>query len=349
MRAKKHKSGFHIVGYLMFLIPLSVVVALALLIYEGMAEAELGKELVALFTLLYLLFATFIFVIADVIRRRLMIDAPVNKILGATERIARGDFSVRLYPDHGYEKYDYFDAVMENINKMAEELSKSEILKTEFISNVSHEIKTPLAVIKNYVKALDGDLDNETRAKYIGILISTTEKLSELVTNILKLNKLENQILTVEKTKVDLSETLRESILQFEDALDKKNIELDCDISEITAVTERNYVEIIFNNLISNAIKFSNLGGKIDVKLKRDASSVVFTIKDYGIGMSKDTGLHVFEKFYQGETSHQGEGNGLGLALVKRVIDVLGGQISVKSKLGEGSEFCVLLKGIINE
>ena len=349
MRAKKHKSGFHLVGYILFLLPLSVVVAAALVIYDGLLKANFGGGITAFFMLLYLLFATLIFVLTDVFRRRIMIDAPVNRILSATERIAKGDFSVRLTLEHGYEKYDYFDAIIENINKVANELGKSEILKSEFISNVSHEIKTPLSVIKNYVKALDNPtVDDKTRKKYIEVLTVTTEKLSDLVTNILKLNKLENQALSVDKTVISLGEVLRESILQYEDLIESKNIELDLDISDFEVVTKQSYAEIIFNNLINNAIKFSNNGGKIEIKLKRGIEKAVFTVKDYGIGMSKETGAHVFEKFYQGDTSHRSEGNGLGLALVKKVIDVLGGEVSVKSKLGEGSEFSVVFKGVIN-
>ena len=228
---------------------------------------------------------------------------------------------------------------------MTSELSKSEILKTEFISNVSHEIKTPLMVIQSYAKALQSEkIDEQTRIKYLQIIASSTQKLSNLITNILKLNKLENQSITPEKQQVNVEKILTEIILQYENLFESKNITLDVDISNITLLSDESCLEIIFTNLISNAIKFTDINGKIYISLKQDGLDVVFKIVDNGCGMSSEIGNHIFEKFYQGDTSHSAEGNGLGLPLVKKVIDILGGEISVKSQEGKGSEFVVRLK-----
>jgi len=239
---------------------------------------------------------------------------------------------------------------MENINKITDELSKNEVLKTEFISSVSHEIKTPLSVISNYAKALKNpSLDEETKQKYLDVLVANSQKLSNLVSNILKLNKLEKQTISPERIKLNIGELLRDNILQFESLFEKKNIDLNCKISDIELTIEQSYLEVIFNNLISNAIKFTNQNGVIEISLSNINEYVVFSVKDNGIGISNEVGSRIFEKFYQADTSRSAEGNGLGLALVKKIIDIMGGEISVKSQEGKGSTFTVKLKRALYE
>ena len=171
-----------------------------------------------------------------------------------------------------------------------------------------------------------------------------TKKLSELITNILKLNKLENQQLLPENETFDLAELVRTSLLTYENLIDKKEIVLECDIDEIQLSGGESLVELIVNNLLSNAVKFTERGGKVQVSLKDEGENAVIKVKDSGCGISKEVGKHIFDKFYQGDTSHSSEGNGLGLALVKKVIDIIGGEIAVESKVGEGSTFTVKLK-----
>ena len=287
----------------------------------------------------------FVCAIADGIRRKIMVNRPVDKILEATGRIAAGDFSVRIETEHPYGRYDEFDCIIDNLNKMAAELSGNEVLRSDFISNVSHELKTPLAIIHNYASAIAGEgLDEQTRKKYASVLVSTSARLSSLVTNILKLNRLENQEIKTKKIPVRLDEMLAQSILQFEDKIDEKSLALDCDFDEITVRSDPDYLELVWNNLISNAVKFTDEGGSINVSLKREDGRAVVKVADTGCGISKETGEHIFDKFYQGDTSHAQEGNGLGLALVKKVIDVLGGEISVESRPGKGSVFTVRLR-----
>lgn len=339
---KRRNVGFSVYGYILFFITIAVNFTVSILIYSLIQDKP--KSFIALIMILCILISALICTVVDIIRRRLMIEKPVSDILEATERIARGEFDIQLVPKHIYSKYDAYDRIMDNINILASELGKNEVLKNDFISNVSHEIKTPLALIQNYAKALqDKQLKRAEEEKYIQVLIDASARLSHLVSNILKLNKLENQEVLPSMEKLELGEVLRECILSFEGAFEQKKLDLECDIEDMTLVSSKSYLEIIFNNLIANAIKFTE-SGKIEISLKREGKYAVVGISDTGCGISRETGQHIFDKFYQGDTSHSKEGNGLGLALVKKVIDILGGEISVKSVVDCGTTFTVKLE-----
>lgn len=343
---RKKKVGFSLFGFFLFFVTIASTSSCAILIFNATKE-NLGdnKPLISLAVLGAILLGTIICTVIDIIRRKLMVDMPTNRILEATSQIAKGDFDVELKIKHRHKKFDEYDKIMENINKMSAELSKNEILKTDFISNVSHEIKTPLAVIQNYCQILQkGSLSNTEQEKYLQEIVSATKRLSNLISNILKLNKLENQNLDFEISKFNLGEELRVCILSLEELAEKKEIEFVCDIDDTFICSSKEFLSIVWNNILSNAIKFTQKGGKIEVKLTEKDQFVCVQIADNGIGMSKQTGERIFDKFYQGETSHSSEGNGLGLALVKRVIDILGGEISVESELGKGTKFIVKLK-----
>ena len=350
MRKQPTKKTSSWAGYLVFFITIATLVTIALTLFMVVNRKTGGDTWAIALTMFVIIVAlSAICTGLDIWRRKKMIDEPVRMILSATERIAAGDFSVRLTALHAYEKYDDYDLIMENLNAMAAELAKSEVLKTDFISNVSHELKTPLSIIQNYVSLLRQDLDEETKEKYIQTVVAATKRLSNLITNILKLNKLEHQQLNVEKEAFPLHEALAEAVLALEDWLDKKGLEVDCDFDEVEIFSSKSCLELVWNNLLSNAIKFTDEGGKISVTLRRNGGNAVFSVKDTGCGISPEVGAHIFDKFYQGDTSHSQEGNGLGLALVKKVIDVLGGEISVRSEEGKGSEFTVTLKGVCVE
>lgn len=335
-------------GALMFFVLIALTIQIAVLVYDYIEERTHDKALIAILMLIVILILASVCTVIDLIRRKLMVEKPVDKILDATERIAEGDFSVRLVPSHAYGKYDQYDVIMENLNTMAAELGKTEVLKTDFISNVSHELKTPLMVIKSYVSLLDGGkLDAETRKKYVKTVLQATTRLNDLIVNILRLNKLEHQEIKPELETFELGEALAECVLQFEDRIEEKGIELVCELEEnVFVYSSKSYLEIVWNNLISNAVKFTNDGGRVALTLKKQGEKVVVTVSDTGCGISPEIGAHIFEKFYQGDTSHAQEGNGLGLALVKKVIDVLGGEISVSSEEGKGSVFTIVLKGV---
>lgn len=328
-----------------FFVLVALLMQIAILVYEYIRGWTDDKLLIAVLILILIFILSSFCVIFDYLRRKIMVDRPVSKILEATEKIAEGKFDTRIEIEHTHDRYTEFDVISENLNILAAELGKSEVLKNDFISNVSHEMKTPLAIISNYATALsDPDLDAETRAKYAETLSSASRRLSGMVTDILKLNKLQNQEIKPEIRRFDLSEALAECILTFEGRIEEKNITLDCDLREVFVNSSESLLEIVFSNLISNAVKFTEDGGSISVILKEEGSRAVVSVTDTGCGMSREVGMRIFEKFYQGDTSHSGEGNGLGLALVKKVIDILGGEISVTSEVGKGSTFTVTIE-----
>ena len=337
-------------GVVSFFVLIAFIMQMAILCYDYIREKTSNLSLIAILILAEIVILSTFCTLFDWVRRKIMVDRPTRKILQATERIAEGDFSTRLEITHEYGKYNEYDLIMENLNKMAAELEKNEVLKTDFISNVSHEIKTPLSVIQNYATLLQDDtLDSETRKSYAKTLISATKRITDLITNILKLNKLENQEIQEKHEAFNLTEALAESVVEFEPLIEKKNIELECDFDEVAVFSSKSLLEIVWNNLLSNAIKFTPDGGKIVVSLKRKDRNVEIKVTDTGCGMTSEVGAKIFEKFYQGDTSHATQGNGLGLALVKKVIDILGGEIAVQSELGKGSSFTVLLKGVVYE
>ena len=347
MKTRRSKVLMLVTGYAVFFVTIAALIAFAVYVYVA-AERQYGddKGIVFALMLVTVLFLALVCTVIDGIRRKVTVDRPVENISDATARIASGDFSVRIRTSHPYGRYDEFDCISDNINTMAAELSKTKVLHTDFVSNVSHELKTPLAIIQNYSQAIkDGNPDEEALNKYADVLVATSKRLTALVTNILKLNRLENQQIRTEPKSIRLNEMLAESVLAFEDAIEAKGLELDCDLDELVIQSDPDYLEIVWSNLISNAIKFTEPNGKISVSLKEEGGEAVVKVSDTGIGISAETGRHIFDKFYQGDTSHAQEGNGLGLALVKKVIDVLGGEISVESQLGKGSTFIVRLRG----
>lgn len=291
------------------------------------------------------LLITFLFGTADYIRRKIMVDRPVKVITDATEKIMQGDFSVRVKPMHG-AGVEGFNQIGIAINAMAAELSGTETLRTDFIANVSHELKTPLAVMGNYATMLQRPgITEEEKNEYAKAISEAARKLAQLITNILKLNKLENQQIFPQPQEFDLGEQLCECLLGFEDAWEAKILEIETDIEDDVRIkSDPELLSLVWNNLISNAVKFTPDGGTIGVSLKTEDHAVIVQVRDTGCGMNPEVGQHIFEKFYQGDTSHATQGNGLGLALVKRVMDILNGEIGVQSVYGEGSTFTVKFK-----
>ena len=292
------------------------------------------------------LLIAFVSATIDYWRRRQMVDKPVKQIMEALDQVMQGDFSVRIAPVKEFAGETGFNEIITAINKMTAELQGTETLRTDFIANVSHELKTPLAVMGNYATMLQrpGITEEETN-EYAKAISEAARRLAALITNILKLNKLENQQIFPQPTEFDLGEQLCQCLLQFEDAWDAKNLEIETDIEDDVHIkSDPELLSLVWNNLISNAVKFTPEGGTIGVSLKTDGNLVTVSVSDTGCGINPETGKHIFEKFYQGDTSHATQGNGLGLALVKRVVDILQGEIFVQSTPGKGSTFSVRIR-----
>lgn len=351
MKKRKIRNvGFSMVGAISFFILIALVMQIAILVYDYIRQRTDDVVFIAILILIEIIILSTFCTIFDWVRRKITVERPTQKILDATEKIAEGDFTTRLEITHEYDKYNQYDLIMENLNVMASELQKNEVLKTDFISNVSHEIKTPLSVIQNYAILLqDQTLDSETRNNYTKTLINATKRITDLITNILKLNKLENQEIKEKRETFDLTASLSDCVVEFESIIEKKNLSLNCEFDEVTIYSCKSLLEIVWNNLISNAIKFTESGGNIDISLKKLCKNVEVKVSDTGLGMSNEVGMKIFEKFYQADTSRATQGNGLGLALVKKVIDILGGEISVQSELNKGSTFIILLKDVVYE
>ena len=339
-------------NYVVFFLTVAFAVSCCMMLFVrtladsmGLVFSEENIGTAAKMTFLNVLLLTLLFGTIDHIRRKLMVDRPVKLITQATERIMQGDFSVRIRPMHG-AGMEGFNQIGIAINAMAKELSGTETLRTDFIANVSHELKTPLAVMGNYATMLQRPgITEEERCEYAKAISEATRKLAQLITNILKLNKLENQQIFPQPKEFDLGEQLCECLLVFEDAWEAKGLEIETDLEDDVRIkSDPELLSLVWNNLISNAVKFTPDGGTIGLSLKTEGGSVVVQVRDTGCGMKPEVGQHIFEKFYQGDTSHATQGNGLGLALVKRVVDILNGEIGVQSVYGEGSTFTVKFK-----
>jgi len=311
----------------------------------GLAFTSNNIAYAAKLTFINVLIITLIFSLIDYWRRRLNVDRPVKIITDATEKIMQGDFTARIPTMHG-AGMEGFNKIGGAVNAMAQELGGVETLRTDFIANVSHEMKTPLAVMQNYGTLLQApDVSDEKRIEWAKGVTDASKRMADMMTNILKLNRLENQKIYPKASEFDLGEQLCECLLQYESAWEKKDIELETDIEESVLVcADAELLSHVWSNLFSNAFKFTPSGGLVRVELTATEHHATVKVTDTGCGMSPETGAHIFEKFYQGDSSHSVQGNGLGLALVKRVVDILQGEITVESTLGEGSSFTVRIR-----
>ncbi len=278
-------------------------------------------------------------------RRKIMktYDRPMKEMAKAAKQVAQGDFSVYLPTIHPTGRYDYLDCMILDFNKMVAELGSMETMRTDFIANVSHEIKTPLSLIQNYTQLLQNEeLTKEKEDQYLLTIQDSTKRLSTLITNILKLNKLESQQIVPAVYEYDLCRQLCECALSFEMVWEEKQIDFEADLEERAVVcADENLMELVWNNLLSNAFKFTDQGGIVSLKQFSDEKWVTVVVSDTGCGISEQAKKHIFDKFYQGDTSHATEGNGLGLALAYRVLQLMKGEITVDSKEGEGTAFTV--------
>ena len=337
-------------NFIVFFLLVGFIVSCCTMLFVQVMSRTMGLELTseniaaaAKITMLNVILLTLLLTLCDIIRRRLTVDRPVKTILNAGRRLTGGDFTVRIDTKKMSALDDGFEEIAECFNKMAEELSHTETLRSDFVANVSHELKTPLAVMQNYASLLASpDLEEEKREEYARGISDASRRLAALITNILRLNKLENQQITPSFEEYDLSEQLCECLLGFEDAWEKKGLKIETEIeSDVSIRSDAEMMSLVWNNLFSNAIKFTESGGTLSLTLKTEGEYAVVSVRDTGCGISREVGERMFDKFYQGDSSRATQGNGLGLALVKRVIDITGSDISVESEVGKGTTFTV--------
>lgn len=295
---------------------------------------------------LYLLgIGLFVGILATNLLGRYFLD-PIKKLLGAMEQVGEGDFSVRL--THKKTAPREIQELYSGFNLMTQELNATEILQTDFVSNVSHEFKTPINAIEGYAMLLQGseNMDPEQQ-EYVEKIVFNTKRLSDLTGSILLLSKLENQAISTNQSSFSLDEQIRQSIVALEAQWEKKDIELDVELEPLEYFGSEKLLRHVWDNLISNAIKFSHPGGVIVVRLKKQDGRILFSVEDHGVGISQEIQGHIFGKFYQADNSHKQEGNGLGLALVDKILKLENGRIQVESHLGQGSTFTVSLSSKI--
>ncbi len=266
---------------------------------------------------------------------------PIKELRKAMQKVADGDFSVHLETkSSSVEIQELFDG----FNMMVRELESTEILQTDFVSNVSHEFKTPINAIEGYATLLQSTENiDDVEDAYIEKILFNTRRLSSLVSNILLLSKIESQSIQTNRQWYGLDEQIRESIVSLEAAWEPKDIDFDVDMEDVSYYGSEKLMYHVWTNLISNAIKFSPQGGQIRIQLRHEGENVFFSIEDDGPGISENALKHIFDKFYQEDTSHKAEGNGLGLALTKRILAMSDGTITAQNLPEGGCRFSVCL------
>lgn len=271
---------------------------------------------------------------------------PVNHIVNDLKRLASGDFSTRLKYGKPISNHPYFKAIVVNFNKMAEELGNTEMLRSDFINNFSHEFKTPIVSIAGFAKLLrHGNLTPEQQDEYLRIIEEESMRLSYMATNVLNLTRIENQSILTDITEYNLSEQIRSCFLILENKWSVKNLELDMDFGEFNITANEELLKQVWINLLDNAIKFTPEFGLVRIEIMQDENQLSVIVSNSGDEIPADKIDKIFNKFYQADESHKSQGNGVGLAVVKKIVDLHKGNVSVQSQNGCTS-FTVVLPTI---
>lgn len=266
---------------------------------------------------------------------------PLNELIVATREVSKGDFKVKVKE---LKRNHEVGELIKSFNIMTDELSSIEMFRKDFINNFSHEFRTPIVSIRGFARQLKNPiLTNEKREEYVDIIIRESERLTNMSTNILLLTKLENQVIVTDKKIFSLDESIRNCILLLQMEWERKDIKFNIELDSVEYYSNEEMLSHVWLNILGNAIKFSGNEGQITVKCNDELNYIGVEISDKGIGMKDETRQHVFEKFYQGDSARVSEGNGLGLSLVKRIVDLCGGSIDVKSFLGKGTDIIIKL------
>lgn len=318
---------------------------------------EIIRQLINSF-LGFSLFFCFMFLLSRIPLVRSKQNQHLYPIIQAMKMIAEGNFNVDLsfYSNQFREqdKHHPYYQIVENIKLMAAKLGEMEEMRQEFISNVSHEIQSPLTSISGFAHALKNeDLKPEERRHYLEIIETESKRLSKLSENLLKLTSLESEHLSLDRKSYRLDYQLRRIILANEPQWMEKKINMDISLDKVTITADEELMDQVWINLLHNSIKFTPQGGTISIAaFKSGEDSIIVKIRDTGIGIEKDTLMHIFERFYKADQSRNrmAGGNGLGLSIVKKIIDLHKGDIRVQSEFGAGTEFTVTLsENILDE
>lgn len=267
---------------------------------------------------------------------------PIKKLTNAMAQVAKGDFTVRL---DGKSTAPEVQDIYAGFNLMAKELGNTEILQTDFVSNASHEFKTPLNAIEGYSTLLQNSNNlNQQQQEYVDKIIYNTRRLSTLTGSILLLSKIDNQSIPTNQSRFRLDEQIRQSILALEAIWEPKDIEFDVELEEVSYYGNEMLMHHVWDNLLSNAIKFNPVSGRVAISLTKRGKDLYCTVSDSGPGIPSEAISHIFDKFYQADSSHKEQGNGLGLALVKRIVTLEGGSVTAENLPQGGCQFTVILK-----
>lgn len=339
---KKHRSLYArlILYSFCILVASNFLAGLSLMLLHALGVVRIGIPRQVLSTAWALVLAVFIglFLSAWLGKKYL---SPITRLIDATAQVAKGDFSVRLEVENSG---DEVNSLMQSFNSMTQQLGSMEIFRSDFINNFSHEFRTPIVSIRGFARQLlRDDLTEEQRREYATIIAAESERLSNLATNILRLSSLENREILTDLTTFRLDEQLRTSILLLEKAWEAKQLQLNVELEDMDWLGNADLLSQVWLNLIGNAIKFTPENGQVTVTLRRENGCAVVCIADTGIGMDENAREHVFDKFFQADPSHHFEGNGLGMALVKRIVELSHGKIQCQSAVGQGTTFTVTL------
>lgn len=265
---------------------------------------------------------------------------PLRAVMDATDRIADGDYSVRL----NLERPEEFRTLSEKFNRMAQELDSVEMLRSDFVNNFSHELKTPIVSIRGFARALKwDDLTDDERNEYLDIIIHESERLCDLSTNVLMLSKFEQQTILTDTKPFNLAEQIRRTVALLDSRWNEKHLKIELDADDFTYTGNSDMLGQVWINLMDNAIKFSPENGTVFLAVRRENEGLCVTCRDQGAGMPPETVAHIFDKFYQGDAAHHTNGNGLGLSIAKRIVELHKGRIEVISAIGAGTKFIVHL------
>lgn len=287
-----------------------------------------------------LLFALFLGVVLAATTSKLWLKT-ADDLSDAVNQVSRGNYKVKV-DDKGHK--GEFGDLIRAFNNMTEELSHVELFRNDFINYFSHEFKTPIVSIRGFARQLQKEgLTDEERREYTQIIIDECDRLARLSTNILLLSRFENQQIVTSVSTFSIDEQIRRTLVLLEKEWSRKGLQLDLELDEVTYTTNEEMLSLVWTNLLSNAIKYSHDGGKIEIVCDEDAENVHVVISDEGIGISEEDQKHIFDKFFQADPSRKGSGNGLGLALVRRIVELCGGTVRVSSRPGQGASFSVTL------